>query len=243
LLKKKDRLLGIINGVDYSIWDPSKDKFIFKQYDVASLDNKSYNKISLQKQCGLAESKDVFLLGFVGRLAEQKGIHLLADIIDQLKENHMQIVILGTGEQKYHNLLQQVSERYPNFLSLNLKFDEVLAHRIYAGADSFLMPSRYEPCGLGQLISFKYGTIPVVFRTGGLRDTVFDSNKDTQKGNGFVFEEYSKEEFWRAIHRAFKLFKNKSAWLNLVKKVMGLSFSWEDSAKKYLQLYNGIRKT
>jgi starch synthase len=237
LKNKKNRLSGIINGLDYSLWDPKIDKHIFTNYDHSDLSGKGKNKKELQKLCGLLVKEDVPLLGFVGRLAEQKGIDILSDIIRDLDTLNMQVVILGTGDLKYHNLLEEVAKRIPKSFSLNLKFDDVLAHRIYAGCDMFLMPSRYEPCGLGQMISFKYGTIPVAYRTGGLADTVMDYNSGTNKGNGFVFSQYCKDTFLDAIKRGVYLYADKKSWANLVKKAMQLNFSWEESAKKYVGLY------
>jgi len=240
LKKRKNELYGIINGLDYSLWDPKKDRLIFRPYDRNNLSAKIYNKKELQKLCGLPIKEDACLLGFVGRLAEQKGINLLAEIMPDIKDSNVQIVVLGTGEEKYHKLLDGVAKKYPKFLSLYLKFDNVLAHRIYAGADMFLMPSRYEPCGLGQMISFKYGTIPIACNTGGLRDTVVDFNSNHSKGNGFVFDKFSKQEFLSTINRARSVFSNKKNWNNLIKHVMSLSFSWQDSAKSYIKLYKKI---
>jgi starch synthase len=238
LKKRKDRLSGIINGLDYSLWDPRIDKYIFQNYDADDLSGKKKNKKELQKLCNLRVSEDVPLLGFVGRLAEQKGIDILSEIIKDLGNLKIEVVILGTGDLKYHVLLEEVAKRIPESFSLNLKFDDVLAHRIYAGCDMFLMPSRYEPCGLGQMISFKYGTMPVAYKTGGLADTVVDYNSDAKNGNGFVFSQYSKETFLDAIRRGVSLCADKNKWDKLVKKAMKLNFSWEESAKKYVELYN-----
>lgn len=238
LKKRKDRLSGIINGLDYSLWDPRIDKYIFQNYDADDLSGKKKNKKELQKLCNLRVSEDVPLLGFVGRLAEQKGIDILSEIIKDLGNLKIEVVILGTGDLKYHVLLEEVAKRIPESFSLNLKFDDVLAHRIYAGCDMFLMPSRYEPCGLGQMISFKYGTMPVAYKTGGLADTVVDYNSDAKNGNGFVFSQYSKETFLDAIRRGVYLCADKNKWDKLVKKAMKLNFSWEESAKKYVELYN-----
>jgi len=237
LLSKKDKLSGIINGLDYSVWNPKTDKHLFKNYDASDPSGKENNKEGLQKSCGLSVNKNMPLLGFVGRLAEQKGIDLLSDIIQNMANSNMQMVILGTGDLKYHLLLEEVAKRIPHLFSLNLKFDDVLAHRIYAGCDMFLMPSRYEPCGLGQMISFKYGTVPVVYKTGGLADTVVDYNADSKNGNGFVFDSYSKEEFLGAIKRGISAYSKRDGWSALIKKIMKLNFSWEESARKYINLY------
>jgi starch synthase len=237
LQKRKANLSGIINGLDYSIWNPMTDKQIFENYDKVDLSGKGKNKKELQKLCGLKVKEDLPLLGFVGRLAEQKGIDLLSEVIKDIGNLNIQVVILGTGDQKYHDLLEGIAKQVSQLFSLNLKFDDALARRIYAGCDMFLMPSRYEPCGLGQMISFKYGTIPLVYKTGGLSDTVVNFNSKKDDGNGFMFTNYSNAEFLSTINRAKSIYANKKAWQNLVKKVMALNFSWEESARKYLALY------
>lgn len=240
LEKRKKDLSGIINGLDYSIWNPRTDIYIFSNYDESDLSGKKNNKKELQKLCGLAVKEDIPLFGFVGRLAEQKGIDLLSEIIKDISKMNMQIVILGTGDLKYHVLLEEVAKQFPKSFSLNLKFDDMLARRIYAGCDMFFMPSRYEPCGLGQMISFKYGTIPIVYKTGGLADTVSDFNPKTEEGNGFVFTTYTKGAFLDVINRSLALYANKKIWQRLAKKVMALNFSWVESAKKYIQLFKKL---
>jgi starch synthase len=240
LAQKKAHLSGIINGLDYSIWNPETDKYIFKNYNAADLGGKKTNKKELQKICGLAVKEDIPLFGFVGRLAEQKGVDLLYELIKKIKSLKIQVVILGTGEQKYHELLEAVAKKSPQCFSLNLKFDDVLAHRIYAGCDMFMMPSRYEPCGLGQMISFKYGTAPIAYKTGGLADTVFNFSPKTKKGNGFIFSAYSAKEFLNIVNEAKAVYADQKSWMGLVKKIMKLDFSWEESGKKYVDLYKKI---
>jgi starch synthase len=230
LAKRKGSLFGIINGLDYTIWNPQSDKFIAKNFSEQTLADKVKDKEDLQKLCGLPVKKDVPLCGIVSRLAEQKGFDILAEGIEQICKMNLQLVILGTGDQKYHILLEEMVKKYPKVISLYLKFDDSLAHKIYAGSDIFLMPSKYEPCGLGQLISLRYGTIPLVFKTGGLADTV---NSD----NGFVFDRYNKDELVKTIEKSLKAFGNRKAWEKLVAKAMQCNFSWEASAKKYVQLY------
>ena len=186
----------------------------------------------------------VFRVG-VGRLAEQKGIDLFSKIIPKvIEEFSSQVIILGTGDKKYHKILERLfnkyskHRRYKKMFSLYLTFDNILAHRIYAGVDSFLMPSRYEPCGLGQMISLKYGTIPIVKSTGGLVDTICDYTKDSRRGNGFVFEKSVPSSFLNAIKRAHEVFSRKKEWEHLIKKAMKYSFSWRKSARDYILLYN-----
>ncbi len=230
LNKRRFSVFGILNGLDYDIWDPEKDKFIAKNFSAKSLEGKGADKEDLQKLCNLPLKKDVPLCGIVSRLAEQKGFDILAEGIENICKMNLQLVILGTGDQKYHLLLEGMVKKYPNVVSLNLKFDDALAHKIYAGSDIFLMPSRYEPCGLGQLISFRYGAIPLVYKTGGLADTVNEEN-------GFIFDDYSSKELVATIKKAVKAFQAKKKWKELVVRAMQENFSWEESAKKYIQLY------
>jgi starch synthase len=230
LNKRRNCVFGILNGLDYSIWNPQTDKFIARNYSLENIEEKYKNKEDLQKVCKLPVKSDVPLLGIVSRLAEQKGFDILAGAIDTICKMKLQLVILGTGDIKYHLLLEEMVKKYPKVVSLHLKFDDPLAHKIYAGSDIFLMPSKYEPCGLGQLISLRYATIPLVFKTGGLADTV---NKD----NGFIFDKYSKEELIKTIKVAVGAFASKKSWMRLLKRAMQYNFSWEESAKKYMQLY------
>jgi starch synthase len=230
LNKRRDSVFGILNGLDYSIWNSETDKFIAKNFSVKELEGKAKDKENLQSICKLPKKKDIPLFGIVSRLAEQKGFDILAEGIDSICRMNLQLVILGTGDLKYHLIMEEMVKKYPQVISLNLKFDDPLAHKIYAGSDIFLMPSRYEPCGLGQLISLKYGTIPLVFKTGGLADTV---NKD----NGFIFDKYNQEGLINTIKKAVTAFEDKKKWSALVTKAMKCDFSWEESAREYLGLY------
>jgi len=230
LNKRHFSVFGILNGLDYDIWNPETDKFIAKNFSSQNPEGKAADKEDLQKICNLPLKKEVPLFGIVSRLAEQKGFDILAQGIEEICKMNLQLVILGTGDLKYHLLLEDMVKKYPNVISLNLKFDDTLAHKIYAGSDIFLMPSRYEPCGLGQLISFRYGAIPLVFKTGGLADTVSEEN-------GFIFDRYSKEDLVMTMKQAIKTFQAKKKWKDLLIKAMKANFSWEESAKKYIQLY------
>jgi starch synthase len=174
----------------------------------------------------------------ISRLADQKGFDLLYEIADKLMSLEVRLIILGTGEQKYHIFLSELEKKYPDKVRIYLKYDNKLAHLIEAGADIFLMPSRYEPCGLNQMYSLRYGTVPVVRETGGLADTIQDYDSQNQKGTGFVFKDYNGAELLSAIKRGLVLFKNRTAWKNLMLQGMEKDFSWEASAKKYIQLYN-----
>ncbi|MCM8762649.1 MAG: glycogen synthase [Candidatus Omnitrophica bacterium] len=240
LLKKyQGKLKGILNGIDYQIWNPAFDTYIAKRY--RSYKSKIENKVFLQKKLSLKVDKNIPIFGMVSRLAEQKGIDYLIEIMGQLLKNNLQIVILGDGEQKYRDILSLWQKKMPEKISLTSGFNEELAHQIYAGSDFFLMPSRFEPCGLGQLISFKYGTIPIVRKVGGLADTVQNYNINTEEGSGFVFEGGGKE-FLAKIEEAIKLFEDKDKMEHLVNKVILLDFSWKASVEKYLNTYNELMR-
>lgn len=236
LKEKQDRLLGIVNAIDYEVWNPKKDKLIYKTYSGENLDNKYVNKKMFQKELGLETDKDAFLLGMVSRLAEQKGVDILTKALGYLLKDY-QVVILGFGDEKYHKILKGKASSFKKSFSLNLKFDERLAHNIYAACDAFLMPSRFEPCGLSQMISYKYATVPIVHATGGLVDTVIDY---VQGGGGFVFYSYSDKDLISAIERAYEVFKKKNEWRKLLKKITTYNFSWERTAEKYIEMYGKV---
>ena len=238
LAYRKDDLFGIINGVDYEIWSPEKDTFIAANYSKDNLSGKIKCKADLISQFGLPESlNNRPLLGMISRLADQKGFDLLAKIMGDLMNLDVGFILLGTGEQKYHKLFSDIAKKYPRKAGIRLSYNNALAHKIEAGCDMFLMPSRYEPCGLNQIYSLKYGTIPVVRATGGLDDTIEDYTLSSEVGNGFKFTDYSPHEFLDKIKEALEVYENKDAWLKLVRKVMSLDFSWENSARQYIDLY------
>lgn len=235
--RSKD-LYGVLNGIDYQEWNPEIDKLIPFNYTPDDLSGKKKNKARLLKLNNLPiTKKDIPLIGMISRLADQKGFDLLAQIKEKLMKLNLKFVILGTGEKKYHDLLKNLERRYPKKLKAHLAFDNKLAHLIEAGADMFLMPSRYEPCGLNQLYSLKYGTVPIVRETGGLADTIQDYDPETEDGTGFVFKDYDPEELLTAIKRALKVYQDKKKWKKLMFSGMQKNFSWEASAKKYVQLY------
>jgi starch synthase len=242
LAQRKDHFSGIVNGVDYKTWNPQGDPMIFKNYTINTLRDKKINKLKLQGVCGFPQDENVFLLGFVGRLVEQKGVELILSIIPECVKTGMQIVLLGIGDPKYEAAAFQYARQYPHNIYFSSRFDDRLAHQIYAGSDAFLMPSRFEPCGIGQLISFKYGTIPVVYKTGGLADTVADVQADPQKGSGFVFERFGQKEFLAAVTAAQRFFGRQAPWQDLMKRVMRLNFSWKESARKYVALYEKAQR-
>ncbi|MBI4550347.1 MAG: glycogen synthase, partial [Candidatus Omnitrophica bacterium] len=238
LKKRKADLWGIVNGIDVDEWNPETDPDIVQNYSLSTLDKKQVNKEALQKENNLEVSRDIPLFGIVSRLADQKGFDILAPVLDDLAlKLGAQFVLLGTGEEKYHLLLREELKKHPRKFGINISFDAKMAKRIYAGSDLFLMPSYYEPCGLGQLIAMRYGTVPVVRETGGLADTVVDFNPASQTGTGFVFRDYKPEALYRALKRACETFKDRKAWRELVKTAMKADFSWKTSAKKYAELY------
>lgn len=241
LEKRSSDLYGVINGIDYSIWDPAKDNYIYEKYGLDSMNKRCENKKKLIKDLHISIGLKRPLFGIVGRLAYQKGFDLITEVIDRLKDIDAGMVILGTGDKKYHDMLLKKKKRYCNSVSLNLCFDEQLAHRIYAASDMFIMASRYEPCGLGQLISFKYGAVPIVRSTGGLADTVKEYDSVTGDGEGFVFYDNNSEALFKTMKHAVDLFENKKLWNNLVKKIASYDFSWSMSAKEYERIYEKIK--
>jgi len=233
---RRDELYGIVNGIDYDEYNPATDPYLEKNYDSTTIETRVDNKLALQRKSGLPQNPDIPLFGMVSRLEEQKGIDLLLQAIDQfIVETRAQLVILGEGREHYHKLLAEAALKHPDRLSAFIDYDERLARLIYSGGDMFLMPSRFEPCGLGQLIAMRYGAIPVVRHTGGLADTVKDVAQ--ANGNGFVFQNYTVLEMLEAIKRAEKSFYHRAEWQNLMRHNMKLDFSWKASARKYEELY------
>ena len=240
LSQRRDHLLGILNGIDSRTWDPARDPHLVQTYDAGSLQHKSLNKSALQQQLGLQVREDCPLLGFVGRLVEQKGLELILPVIEQLLDSPAQVVILGTGEARYEEALQALAARRPDVLSVVLAYDETLAHRIEAAADIFLMPSLFEPCGLNQLYSLRYGTLPVVRAVGGLADTVVDATDqalDAGTATGFVFALPQPDDLLHATGRAIAAWHDQPVWRAMQLTAMAQDFSWQRSAERYLELY------
>jgi starch synthase len=237
LRDRKEDLYGILNGVDYDEWSPAKDPFIREQYGPADLKGKRACKADLQREFGLELRPEIPLIGMISRLDEQKGFDLIEAIMEKLMELGPQCVLLGTGKEKYHLLLESLQKKYPQQLGVKIAFNNVLAHKIEAGADMFLMPSRYEPCGLNQIYSLKYGTVPIVRATGGLDDTIADFNPLSAAGNGFKFRDYTASSLLEAIQRALQAYRDRPLWENLMVRGMLADFSWERSASEYLKVY------
>ncbi len=235
--RKKD-LFGIVNGISYEEFDPGKNEDLYKIFDSKCPENKKENKRQFQKEFGLGNS-DAPLLAIVTRLTHQKGLELIFGCIDRfIKENDIQLAVLGIGDEFYHKSFKELQSKYPDNVAVFLEFNQKLAKKIYASADMFLMPSRFEPCGLGQIISFRYGTIPVVRATGGLAETVIDYDKDRKNGNGFSFTEFDEKEFQDTLNRAIHTYSKKSKeWEQLVVRALKSDFSWKKPCIKYLDLY------
>ncbi len=238
LKNRTEDLYGVLNGIDDDIWNPAKDNLIPAKFTPDSLAGKAKCKAALRKRMKLpAVRKDVPIIGIISRLADQKGFDLLAEIADEMLSLDIQMVILGTGDKIYHDLFTALQKKYPKKLSILLGFDNELAHLIEAGSDMFLMPSRYEPCGLNQMYSLKYGTIPIVRETGGLADTIQNANPAKGTGNGFVFRKYDAKELLNTIKFAVEVYRDKNIWEVMMLRGMRQDFSWEASAGQYVELY------
>ena len=235
-------LMGIVNGIDYEEFNPQDDKFIFKNFNANSIDNKVQNKLALQRELGLPQKKDTPMIGLISRLTHQKGCDLIVNMIDRLLQKDIQLVILGTGDYWYEETFKNLQYRYPDKVSANIKFDNTLAHKIYAATDMFLMPSLFEPCGLGQLIALRYGSIPIVRETGGLKDTISPYNKYNGVGNGFGFKNFNSNELMQIMEYALTIYNDKNAWNNIIRQAMNSDNSWEKSAMQYKWLYEGVVK-
>jgi len=233
-------LIGILNGVDYDVWNPETDPLIAKNYSLKNLSGKRMCKIDLQQSFCLSQNPDIPLIGMVSRLTAQKGLDLLEKALDDLLSRNCQLVLLGAGDKSYQDFFSQIPDRYPDRVGVQIGFSESLAHKIIAGGDLLLMPSRYEPGGLTQLYALKYGTIPVVRATGGLKDTVEEFQPETGRGHGFVFGPYEVWHFLEAIDRALIFFHQKDEWTMLIGNAMTADFSWARSARAYLDLYRRL---
>lgn len=240
---RKDQLTGILNGIDLADWDPETDQYIARHYGLKSLANKIENKTALQQRFGLPVNNQIPLFGLIGRLVEQKGIDLIIDCLPEMLSMNVQFVLLGSGDKDYEQRLQNLAHVYPDKMAVTQGYDEPLAHLIEAGSDVFLMPSRFEPCGLNQMYSQRYGTLPIVRKTGGLADTVVDALPETiadQTASGFVFNEASSSSLLEAVKRAVTLYSDKKAWKSIQANAMRKDFSWRHSAEQYLALYESL---
>ncbi len=238
--KRKSDLFGIINGIDTKIWNPEKDKYIVKNYSAKTLEFKEQNKIYLAEKFGFEYNPKIPIIGIISRLYDAKGMDLINEAFADMMKLKIQVILLGTGERRYHTFFEKMSTKHKGKFACYLGFNDELAHLIEGGADILLMPSRYEPCGLNQMYSLVYGTVPLVRETGGLADTVIKYNDKTGEGNGFAFKQYDSAAMLKELNRALKLFDDKKTWTRIMKNGMKSDFSWNLSAKKYLDLYRTI---
>jgi starch synthase len=234
---RRDVLYGIVNGLDYDVWNPATDQAIAQNYDASSIESKVENKLALQQENDIPQDPQIPLIGVVSRLSYQKGLDIIADAAHDMIHSGIQLVLLGTGDEHYQDRFRRLAYDFPSSVGINLMFSDSMARRIYAGSDMFLMPSRYEPCGLGQLISMRYGTIPIVRKTGGLADTVQDYDPNTGEGTGFCFHDEWSPALTSAVRRALRIYSDKDNWKKLALNAMKADFSWANSAKEYVKLY------
>ena len=242
LRARSNSLIGIVNGIDYEEYNPFTDSLIFKNYNPINFrKEKVKNKRALQAELGLDEKDNVFMIGIVSRLTDQKGLDLIDYMMEEICAEDTQLVVLGTGEEKYENLFRHFAWKYEKRVSANIFYSDERSHKIYAASDAFLMPSLFEPCGLSQLISLRYGTVPIVRETGGLRDTVMPYDEYNSLGTGFRFKNYNAHEMLDTIRYAKNVFYNKKReWNKLIDRGMNQNFSWGNSANKYEKLYNNL---
>ncbi|MEO0254409.1 MAG: glycogen/starch synthase [candidate division WOR-3 bacterium] len=238
LKSKKNKIYGILNGIDYEEWNPEKDKDIYKNYSIKDFkEGKEINKKKLREEFNLKDDNSI-LIGMVSRLTYQKGIDLLIESFNEFFKRELQFILLATGEKRYEDKVKEFEVKYKEKFRFLPKFDLILAKKIYAGSDLFLIPSIFEPCGLTQMISMRFGTIPFGFKTGGLKDSI----KDYEEGGyGFLFDEYKKEKFIEKLDKIISVFKDKEKWNKLIEECMRKDFSWENSAKEYIKLYERIK--
>ncbi len=242
LAKRRYKIRGILNGIDTDVYNPAKDSALFAKYTLKTVAKKAADKKGLQELVNLPVSADKPLIGMVTRLTNQKGMDLVMEVIEEILSMDLQMVILGTGDWKYETALNELSRRYGNKLAVIINFSKDIASKIYAGSDMFLMPSKFEPCGLSQLIAMRYGSVPIVRETGGLKDTVPAFNPVTREGRGFTFKTYNAYDMLDAIRRAVGTYYNKEEWASIVSNDMSGDYSWKASAKEYVKLYNEITK-
>jgi starch synthase len=235
------KLNGILNGIDVETYDPATDMRIAQTFTVDTLDKRRANKINLQEEMGLEVNSNAFLIGLIGRLVEQKGMDLILQILDRfMAYTDSQFVLLGTGDRYYETQMWEMSSRYPGRMSTYLLYSDTLSRKIYAGADAFLMPSRFEPCGISQLMAMRYGCVPIVRQTGGLVDTVDHHEPMDKTGTGYCFDRYEPLDLYTCMVRAWEAFRYKDHWRDIQKRGMAKNFSWDRSAKEYVKLYNAI---
>lgn len=240
LAKRKNDLYGIVNGIDTKVWNPEKDKLLPKKFTAKNIENKLHNKKELAEKFRFKFDEKIPIIGIISRLYDSKGMDIISKALPALLKLNVQIVLLGIGDKKYHTLFHKTAHEHSDKFACYLGFNDELAHLIEGGADMFLMPSQYEPCGLNQMYSLMYGTVPIVRETGGLADTVQRYDEKSGSGNGFVFKKYNSAEMIKEIKRAIKIFQDTTEWTKIMKNGMKSDFSWNSSAKKYVELYKTV---
>lgn len=240
LRMRRDDFAGILNGIDSELYNPETDKDIEAIFSAKELENRSRNKQAIQRKFELPVDEKIPVVAMISRLTKQKGMELIRCVFHEMMATGMQLVVLGTGDAEFEGFLRHMAEQYPNQCKVWIGFDEVLAHRIYAGADLFLMPSKFEPCGLSQMIAMRYGAVPIVRETGGLNDSVKSYDDLSGSGSGFSFKNFNAHDMLYTIERAISIYRDQPRWEKLVQQVMELDFSWEQSAKQYNLLYEEL---
>jgi starch synthase len=234
---RRDRLCGILNGLDQNEWDPLHDPLLAQRFDVNSLKKRAANKRAVQDELKLQHKPNTVLIGLVSRLVEQKGLDILVEAASQLLQRDVQLAVLGSGDEKYHAALRALADQYRGRVGIDHNFNEPLARKIYGGSDLFLMPSHFEPCGLAQMIAMRYGAVPVVRATGGLADTVIDADRSMKRSTGFTFKAYTAKALIGAVDRALAAHADPDRWQALQARGMAADFSWSASAQQYVELY------
>lgn len=242
LRARSGTVAGILNGVDYSEWNPATDQYIAEKYTANDPSGKAACKHDLLKEFGLAETTNLPVVGIVSRFAGQKGFDLIQQVADRMAREDLIVVALGTGDKEYEDMFRRLNKQYPQKFAVKIAFDNRLAHKVEAGSDMFLMPSKYEPAGLNQLYSLKYGTVPVVRATGGLDDTVEQWDPSTQKGTGFKFKEYAGEALLECVRAAIAAYRDQNSWHTLMRNGMMQDYSWDSSAREYVRVYERARQ-
>ena len=236
--RNSSKIRGILNGIDTDIYNPETDNALFENYNIDNIEGKNINKLNLQSLTGLPQNKDIPVIGIISRLVNHKGFDLITEAMEEILKERVQLIILGKGDRGYELFFKSMQDSYNEKVSARIDFNSDLARKIYAGADLFLMPSISEPCGIAQMISSRYGTVPIVRETGGLKDSIKDASLG--EGNGFTFGEQSPHALYDAVKRALRVYNNKEDWGKLVKSVMKIDFSWKKSAEKYFEMYSGL---
>ena len=239
---RSNSLCGIVNGIDYEEYNPETDPWLARQYSVDTFrKEKVKNKVALQEELGLAKNPKTMMIGVVSRLTDQKGFDLIEHVMDELCQDDVQFVVLGTGDERYENMFRHFAWKYPDKVSANIFYSEAMSHKIYGSCDAFLMPSLFEPCGLSQLMSLRFGTVPIVRETGGLKDTVEPYNEYDKAGTGFSFANYNAHEMMNTVRYAEKIYYDKKReWNKIAERAMKADFSWKSSAKQYEELYHNL---